>query len=221
MLRYKNFIKKIFSNQYNKTVLSVNDSSFQFNNEFITKSKSTIVKSDSSVRFDDKENLEHRKYLSIGEYGIINANFIFETNKGEIVIGDNVHIGGATFISRTKITVKDDVTMAWGITIYDHNSHSVFWEERKNDNKQCYHDYISFNGNNIVNKDWSNVISKEIIIESKVWIGFDVVILKGVKIGEGAVVGARSVVSKDVPAWTVVAGNPARVVKYLPNYKEL
>jgi galactoside O-acetyltransferase len=42
-----------------------------------------------------------------------------------------------------------------------------------------------------------------------------VVILKGVTVGEGAVVGAKSVVTKDVPAWTVVAGNPARVVKSL------
>ncbi len=110
--------------------------------------------------------------------------------------------------------------MAWGITLYDHNSHSIYWDERKNDNMQCYSDYINYGGNNIVNKDWSNVISKEIVIESKVWIGFDVVILKGVTIGEGAVVGARSVVTKDIPPWTVVVGNPARVVKYLPNCNE-
>ena len=43
----------------------------------------------------------------------------------------------------------------------------------------------------------------------------NVIILKGVTIGEGAVVGAGSVVTKDVPAWTVVAGNPAKVVKEL------
>ena len=50
------------------------------------------------------------------------------------------------------------------------------------------------------------------------WIGFDVTILKGVTIGEGAVIGAKSVVTKDVEPWTVVAGNPAVVVKYLPEY---
>ena len=43
----------------------------------------------------------------------------------------------------------------------------------------------------------------------------DCIILKGVTIGEGAIVGAGSVVTKDVPAWTVVAGNPAKVVKTL------
>ncbi|MBK8021791.1 MAG: hypothetical protein IPK19_10285 [Chloroflexi bacterium] len=47
----------------------------------------------------------------------------------------------------------------------------------------------------------------------KAWIGFNAVILKGVTIGEGAIVGAGSVVTKDVPAWTVVAGNPARIIR--------
>jgi acetyltransferase-like isoleucine patch superfamily enzyme len=131
-----------------------------------------------------------------------------------------VHIGGANFICRNSIIVEDDVTMAWGITIYDHNSHSINWEERRNDNQQCYNDYLDYNGNNIYNKNWSNVVDKPIKIESKVWIGFDVTILKGVTIGEGAVIGAKSVVVKDVEPWTVVAGNPAIIVKYLPEYKK-
>lgn len=53
-------------------------------------------------------------------------------------------------------------------------------------------------------------------ISDKVWIGFNSIILKGVTIGEGAVVGAGSVVTKDVPAWTVVAGNPARIIREIP-----
>ena len=105
--------------------------------------------------------------------------------------------------------------MAWGITIYDHNSHSIHWKERQHDNQQCYADYVQHDGNNIVNKNWDVVVSKPIIIESKVWIGFNVTILKGVTIGEGAVVGACSVVTKDVEPWTVVGGNPAQIVKRL------
>ncbi|HVA99460.1 MAG TPA: acyltransferase [Bacteroidia bacterium] len=167
----------------------------------------------SSIRFDVAEKIENRKYVKIGGKGIINANFIFESEKGEVIIGDNVHLGGVTFISRTKIEIQNDVTMAWGITIYDHNSHSIYWEERKNDNVQCYQDYLNCNGNNVVNKNWENVQSKPICIKSKVWIGFNVIILKGVTIGEGAVIGAGSVVTKDIPAWTVAAGNPAVVVK--------
>ena len=165
------------------------------------------------IRFDSK--IEDRQYVRIGDKCIINADFIFESEKGEIRIGNNVHIGGAMLISRSSIVIEDDVTMAWGITLYDHDSHSLFWEYRRNDNNQCYEDYLNHNGNNVVNKNWDNIVSKSIKICSKVWIGFDVLILKGVTIGEGAVVGAKSVVTKDVAPWTVVVGNPARVVKQL------
>ena len=177
---------------------------------------STVLLDGPSLRFDVER--EKRTYVQIGEKGLIRANFLFESPSGFIKIGNNVHIGGAMFICRSSITVENDVTMAWGITIYDHDSHSIYWEHRKNDNTQCHADYFNHNGNNVVNKDWSHVITKPIVIGAKAWIGFDVTILKGVTIGEGAVVGAKSVVTKDVPAWTVVAGNPAKIIKELsPN----
>lgn len=68
-------------------------------------------------------------------------------------------------------------------------------------------------GDPIVNKDWDNVITKEITICKKAWIGMNVIILKGVTIGEGAVVAAGSVVTKDVPPYRVVGGNPAQIIK--------
>lgn len=58
-------------------------------------------------------------------------------------------------------------------------------------------------------------ISKgNIIIENDVWIGFRCTILSGVKIGQGAVVAAGSIVTKDIPPYSIVAGVPARIVKY-------
>lgn len=59
----------------------------------------------------------------------------------------------------------------------------------------------------------SATYGRPIVIEDKVWIGINSTILPGVKIGYGAIVGAGSVVTKDVPAMTVVAGNPARFIK--------
>lgn len=53
-----------------------------------------------------------------------------------------------------------------------------------------------------------------IIIKDDVWIGRDAMILSGVTVGQGAVIGARSVVAKDVPAYAVVIGNPAKVIRY-------
>ncbi len=157
---------------------------------------------------------EDRKYVTIGERGLIKAQFTFESQQGEVHIGNNTHIGGAQFICKTRIDVGNDVTMAWGITLYDHDSHSTNWEYRQHDNEQCYKDLIE-TGNNIARKDWSHVNSAPIKIEDKVWIGMDVLILKGVTIGEGCVVAARSVVTKNTPPYSLIAGNPARVVKSL------
>ncbi len=58
-----------------------------------------------------------------------------------------------------------------------------------------------------------------IIIEDDVWIGHNTTILKGVKIGQGAVIGSGSMVTKDIQPWSVNVGNPSRVIKYL-NGKE-
>ena len=53
-----------------------------------------------------------------------------------------------------------------------------------------------------------------IVIGDDVWIGANVTVLKGVKIGDGVVIGAGSVVTKDIPPYAIVVGNPARIVKY-------
>lgn len=60
----------------------------------------------------------------------------------------------------------------------------------------------------------ANYIIKDVIIDENVWIGADVTILPGVHIGEGAIVGAAAVVTKDVPPYSIVGGNPAKVLKY-------
>lgn len=176
--------------------------------------ETTILPKGLCLRFDIPA--ENRKYLTIGKFGIIVANFIFESKAGLIEIGNNVHIGQANFICREKIILGNDITMAWGITIYDHNSHSLLWEHRKKDNIQSYKDYKTTGHNSVLNKEWQYVISKPICIEDKVWIGFDVTILKGVTIGEGAVIAAKSVVTKNVEPWTLVGGNPAKFIKKIP-----
>lgn len=66
----------------------------------------------------------------------------------------------------------------------------------------------------LISKQGWNVIKRNIVIEDDVWIGANTVILPGIRIKEGAVIGAGSVVTKDVPPYAIVAGNPAKILKY-------
>ena len=161
-------------------------------------------------------NLQVRKpakdlYLKIGENSNIQGNFVVESEKGLISIGDRTFIGGGTFICTKEIEIGNDVMFSWGCTVVDNNSHSAKWSERKNDVLDWKR---GLDENKIgAYKDWSNVKEDKVTIKDKAWIGFNSIILKGVTIGEGSIVGAGSVVTKDVPDWTIVGGNPAKVIR--------
>lgn len=58
---------------------------------------------------------------------------------------------------------------------------------------------------------WDN--KGDIVIGNDVWIGYDAIIMSGVKIGDGAIIGTRAIVTKDVPPYTIVGGTPAKVIK--------
>ncbi|MGG2397479.1 acyltransferase [Pseudomonas sp. SH1-B] len=143
------------------------------------------------------------------------CGFIFESNAGHIVIGESTFINsGTSLICRDGIKIGSYVTIAWGCTLYDHNSHSLDYRDRIGDLNAQLADYRA--GRDLIeNKNWNNVGSEEITIEDYAWIGMNSIVLKGVRIGEGAIVGAGSVVRHDVEPWTIVAGNPAQFVKRL------
>ncbi|ASN86353.1 acyltransferase [Pectobacterium versatile] len=151
----------------------------------------------------------------IGSDSMIGCEFVFESDEGMITVGNHSFINAGTkLISRTGIDIGNNVTIAWGCTIYDHNSHSLSYLSRRKDIERQLSDYRS--GKNFIHsKDWSIVKSRKITIEDDAWIGFGVTILNGVTIGEGAIVSAMSVVRDNVEPWTIVAGNPAVIIKRL------
>lgn len=206
---YVMFFKKILSklSRRKNTLLSLSKYSVISN---------TSINRGINIRLD---NPEARKYLYVGKRSIVSGNFIFESKTGQIKIGDDCFIRGSTFISHSSITIGNHVTIAWGSTIYDHDSHSLNFMDRRKDIEDEYKDII--NGRNFIeHKDWSNVKTAPIVIEDDAWVGMNCIILKGVTIGRGSVVGGGSVVTHNVPAWTVVAGNPAKVVKTIPHKDE-
>ena len=159
--------------------------------------------------------LNNKVYLNVGEDTMLDCSVTFESETGCVTIGNRTFIGSSQLICRDKIEIQDDVFIAWGCCIYDHNSHSIDFKERENDIRQQLLDYRS--GEDFIrNKNWSVVASKPIIIGSNAWIGMNCIILKGVKIGNGAIIAAGSVVTKDVPDWTIAGGNPAQFIKDIP-----
>lgn len=143
--------------------------------------------------------------LHIDENSQVEGSLIFDKEDASIRIGKRTFMSGQ-IIAAENVSLGDDILISWGVTIVDHNSHSLAFSKRAQDVLRW----------RTGNKDWSTVEIKPVTIANKVWIGFDSIVLCGVAIGEGAVIGAGSVVTHDVPAWTVAAGNPARVIKDIP-----
>ena len=105
-----------------------------------------------------------------------------------------------------KVEIGNDVLISWGVTITDHSSHSLKFFQRADDVTS----YLRGE------KRWAHVTMAPVVISDKAWIGFGASILKGVCIGEGAIVGANANVTRDIPPWIVVAGNPARRIREIP-----
>ena len=159
-------------------------------------------------------NPEIRKYVTIGKDNMLDCRILFESGAGNVIIGDRVYIGNSTIICRSNIEFGNNIFVAWGAYFYDHDSHSMDFRHRQSDITQQLKDHRNKEFF-IKNKNWNVVKSAPIKICDNAWIGMNAVILKGVTIGEGAIVGAGSVVTKSVLPWTVVAGNPAKLIKEL------
>lgn len=92
------------------------------------------------------------------------------------------------------------------------STHPAFYSA---DSKKVYK-YTYVNQNLFDEHDFIEKTGKKyaIVIENDVWIGANVTLLEGIRIGNGAIVGAGAVVSKDVPEYSIVVGNPARIIRY-------
>lgn len=152
--------------------------------------------------------------LEIGEGCHIFSTFSLLRPEAHIKVGRNCQLGASQFIAASRIDVGDDVLMAWGCTIIDTDTHPLEWQDRQFDVEHGRDAWVQTNGQDIGRfHDWSKIGMSDISIGSKTWIGFNVAVLKGVSIGEGAVVGAQSVVTRTVEAWSKAAGNPCRPIE--------
>ena len=131
--------------------------------------------------------------VKVGKQGTLQKGAVLAASeKGQIEIGDHVYLGEYVVISsRGKIVIKDHVVIASHAFIVD-------FDHRFEDPNQLI--------------DQQGYRISAVTIENDVWIGAGCKILKGVTIGEGCVVGAGSVVTKNVPPFSICVGVPARVI---------
>src|ERR1051325_6137562 len=142
--------------------------------------------------------------IVIGSHSLIDGRLVTEAPGSVIEVGSNTSIGGQSLLAAVRsIVVEDDVLISYECIITDSDNHNLRYSLRKNDLREW-----------LAGKhDWSKVATSPVRICKGAWLGARTIVPKGVTIGEGAVCGMGSVVTKDVPPYTVVAGNPARVIR--------
>lgn len=151
----------------------------------------------------ERTRILHELFGSIGSNVSVGDHFTcgFGCN---IRIGNNVSVNlNCTFIDCNSITIGDDVLIAPHVHL-NTATHPVEWEERANPEWAP--------GSSVYR--W-RTYAKPIRIGSRCWLGAGVIVLPGVSIGEGSVIGAGSVVTRDIPPHCVAVGNPCRVIRQL------
>jgi acetyltransferase-like isoleucine patch superfamily enzyme len=143
--------------------------------------------------------------ISVGRGCLMQGILVAERDSSRIEIGNNSLIGGGTTLDcELSIAVEDDVLISYGCTIADSDNHSLYPELRTGD---------LANWMDGRRHDWTHSAMAPIRICRGAWVGARSIILKGVTVGAGAVVAMGSVVTRDVPPRTIVAGNPAKIIR--------
>lgn len=168
----------------------------------------SLAKMGQHVTFGPMANIskESEASISIGSNCDLLCTLCAQ-GKGIIEIGNYTTIRGYSVVGAVeRITIGDYVIISNNVHIYDNNNHPTPPLLRLKLSKSGFYGYL-----------WSWVHSEHapVVIEDNVWIGERSTVLKGVRIGRGSIVACDSVVTKSVPPYCIVAGNPAKIVKYL------
>lgn len=142
--------------------------------------------------------------IKIGNRVILKGTLVSEYG-GKIIMGNYSQLGfGSKILSVNSVIVGDYTAIAGNVVICDNNNHPVNPHDRLIIRK-------TLPGS--IERSWKYSDNAPIIIGENCWIGENSRICKGVTIGDGSIVAANSVVTKNVPANCIVAGNPAKIVK--------
>jgi acetyltransferase-like isoleucine patch superfamily enzyme len=145
--------------------------------------------------------------IRVGSHSMILGELLTFAHGGQIQIGAWCYVGEGTRIwSASRVTIGDRVLIAHNVNIFDSLTHPV--------NAAARHRQFQM----IVTSGHPKEIDlgeRPISIGSDAWIGANAIVLRGVMIGRGGIVGAGAVVTRNVPDYTIVAGNPAHPIREL------
>ncbi|WP_316159742.1 acyltransferase [Bradyrhizobium sp. SZCCHNRI3042] len=145
--------------------------------------------------------------LRIGAHTHVRGELLLFGHGGRIRLGEYCYVGEQTRIwSAREISIGNRVLISHMCTIMDNLTHPLDASERH----QQFRDIITAGHPRKIDLD-----EQPVIIEDDALISCHCVVLRGVRIGRGAVIGAGSVVTKDVPPMVIAAGNPAKVIREL------
>ncbi len=136
----------------------------------------------------------------------LHSHFIIG-EQASVVIGKYVVLEAMSIMANDTVEIRDHCMFSWGSKIVDDwldDSHTS--GDRRKMLEQLAHSK---------NRYLDIGACEPIVIEENVWVGFDAVVMPGVRLGRGSVVACKTIVTEDVPPYAVVVGNPARIVKYL------
>jgi acetyltransferase-like isoleucine patch superfamily enzyme len=199
-------IKKIYRNLC-KRIYSVGKVEFEKYQQMRIMKQATVE--EGSVFYPGAEllNLTSDKLkIKIGRNCHIYGSLTVLPFSGSISFGDHCSFGDLSrIVSGKQVHIGNRVMIAHNVNILDNNSHPK-------DARLRHDDFMNAYSTGVKEYDLS---AQAITIQDDVWIGFNSIILKGVTIGKGAIIGAGSVVTKDVDPWTVNVGNPLRCIQKL------
>lgn len=140
------------------------------------------------------------------------ASIFTETSSSEIKIGDNVGMSSTRIWVHDNLCIGNNVQIGACVLIIDTDTHQVDYKLRRTPNDPIFY---GMSLDEIIKTKEAGTKSAAIKIEDDVWIGAHSIVLKGVSIGARSIIGAGSIVTKDIPSDCIAAGNPCKVIRYI------
>jgi len=170
-----------------------------------------------NVAFDDTNYIDTSYYfrrfrssvkdaLKLGRGASVYNNTVFDLGRNaRAEIGAFAMVNGANVVCDDAIRIGDHTLISWNVVLMD-----TYRAPRTLIERRAYLEGILRGDAGAI-----KTRARPVVIGSNVWIGHDCVVLPGVSIGNGSVIGARSVIVESIPDFAVAAGNPARVIRQL------